>query len=62
MRLKIDSRLMRRCGFHCGETGLCVAAAILVQADRCQTLEAPDFKQLAANRQEYAEGTWVYFC
>lgn len=62
MWLKIDSQLMRRCGFHCGETGCCVTAAILVEADRCQTLVAPDFKQLAANRQEYVEGTRVCFC
>lgn len=39
-----------------------MTAAILVEADRCQTLVAPDFKQLAANRQEYVEGTRVYFC
>lgn len=55
--LKIDSQLMRRRGFHCGETGRCVTAAILVEADRCQTFAAPDVKQLAANRQEYVKGT-----
>lgn len=55
--LKIDSQLMRRCGFRCGEMGRCVTAAILVEADRWQTFAAPDVKQLAANRQEYVEGT-----
>lgn len=38
-----------------------MAAVILVEADRCQTSVAPDFKQLTANKQEYLEGTRVYF-
>lgn len=48
---------MRGCGFRCGGTGLCVIGAVLVEAGRCQTLVAPEFKHLAANRQEYVDGT-----
>lgn len=34
-----------------------MTAAIRVEADRCQTLVAPDFKQLVASGQERVEGT-----